>query len=539
MKRFISVILSAAVAVGLLAGCGQSGSTATGTAGGTETGAAVADGETQDFLYHAYMSTPYVTLDPSAEGSNGIMVLRNVYETLTYYNDETDQAEPQLAESWSHNDDNTEWVFQIRQGVTFHDGTAVNAEAVAASIMRTKELVQGGSYIWDPVTDIEVTGEYEVTFTCSEPSSLDLIAASCYASYIMSLEASQQDTAWFNAGNDGGSGPYTIQSVTNDSVVLQAYEDYRDGWTDDQYKSVVIREVSESSSRRQLLETGEAQIASNFSTTDLQALRDEQDKVHTYISDSWQNVIIFLNTKSYPCNNADFRRALAYAFPYQEVIDHVLDGAGSQSYGMIPSGIWGHNEELFQYTTDLDKAKEYLDASGVDTSDLTVIFTYTSGFDAYSTFAQMFQANLKEIGITLDLRSVEWDTQFSMANNTNPEDRQDISVMQWWPDYGDPRSWFSALVHTTNNEGSSMGWSYLDDPELDAMIDEAVVLSATDREGAVEIYNELQEILLDECYFIFPYDMANQYVISNSITGVHENPAYAGVIQYYDVRKAE
>ena len=70
------------------------------------------------------------------------------------------------------------------------------------------------------------------------------------------------------------------------------------------------------------------------------------------------------------------------------------------------------------------------------------------------------------------------------------------------------------------------------------MIDKAVPLSAVDRDAAIEIYDKLQDIILDECYMIFPYDMANQYVVSNAITGVHENPAYAGVIQYYNVTKA-
>ena len=528
-KRLLSLLLATVMVAGVLTGCGNKSDNPSNNGGSAVP---------TDFLYHAYMSTPYVTLDPSAENSNGVMVLRNVYESLTYYNDETGTTEPQLAESWTHNDDSTEWVFQIRQDATFHDGTPVNAEAVIASITRTKELGRAGAYNWDPVTNMEATGEYEVTFTCSEPCSLDLIAASCYSSYIMSLEACKQDTDWFNAGNEGGSGPYKIKSVTSDSVVLEAYDDYRGGWVDDQYKTIVIREVTESSSRRQLLETGEAQIASNFSTTDMEALSAETDKVQTYTASSWQNVILFLNTLKAPCNNADFRRALAYAFPYQAVIDSVLKGAGKQSIGLIPAGMWGYNDSLMQYTTDLDKAKEYLDKSGVDTSNLSITFTYTSGFDAYSTFAQMFQSNLKKIGVNLELRSMEWDAQFAMANNTNPEDRQDISVMQWWPDYVDPRAWFSALVHTTANDGSSMNWSYLSDPEMDAMIDEAIPLSATDRDAAIKIYDELQAKVLDECYMIFPYDIANQYVISNAVTGVHENPAYAGVISYYNVRKA-
>ena len=534
MKKSVRMLITVvAFALAFLVGCGSAAAPAPSGAA-----PAAATPDDTDFLYHAYMSTPYVTLDPSSEDSNGIMVLRNVYETLTYYNDETREVEPQLAESWTQNEDSTEWVFTIRQDAKFHDGTPVNGEAVAASIQRTKDLGRGGAFNWDPVTKIEVTGEYEVTFTCSEPCPLDLIAASCYASYIMSLEASTHDTEWFNEGNDGGSGPYTIASITSDTVALKAFEDYRGGWVDEQYKSVVIGQVSESSSRRQLLETGEAHIASNFSTTDWTALVSNTDAVSTYTAESWQNVILFLNTQSEPCNNADFRRALAYAFPYQDVIDNALNGAGTRSYGLIPAGLWGHNEDLAPYETDLEKAKEYLEKSGVDVENTPIVFTYTNGFDAYSTFSQLFQANLKQIGITLELRSMEWDSQFSMANNTNPEDRQDISVMQWWPDYGDPRGWFMALVHTTKDPTSTMNWSYLSDADRDARIEEAVRLSATDRGAATKIYDELQKEILEECYFIHAYDMANQYALSNAITDVHENPAYAGVIQYYNVRKA-
>lgn len=75
-----------------------------------------------DVLYHACYSEPYVTLDPSAEQSNGIRILYNVYETLTHYDDKTGEVIPKLAVEWSSNADATEWVFKLRNDVQFHDG---------------------------------------------------------------------------------------------------------------------------------------------------------------------------------------------------------------------------------------------------------------------------------------------------------------------------------------------------------------------------------------------------------------------------------
>ena len=213
------------------------------------------------------------------------------------------------------------------------------------------ELGQGGAYIWDAVLEsnggkIEATGDYEVTITCGYPAAMDLITSAGYAAYIMSDSVIEQTTEWFNEGNDGGTGPYTIAQASGDTVVLRAYEDYRGGWTDDQYKNVMIRQVPESSARRQMLETGECQISGDFSATDLAALKEETDIVYAEQFETFNNIVMFLNTQTYPCNNADFRRALAYAFPYEETVTSILNGNAQQSVGMVPEGLWGHSDEI-------------------------------------------------------------------------------------------------------------------------------------------------------------------------------------------------
>ena len=530
MKRFLSLILAGALALGLTA-CGGSG-------GGNSGGSGASGGGDTKVLYHTYNTAPYVTLDPSTEYSNGIMVLQNVYETLTRYNPDTGDLDPMLATSWTKNDDGTVWTFQLREDVTFHDGTPMTSAQVVRSFQRSMDLGKGGAYIWDAVLEsnggkVEATGDYEVTITCGYPCAIDLVVSAGYAAYIMSDSVADQTTEWFNEGHDGGTGPYMIAQATGDSVVLKAYEGYRGGWTDGQYKNVMIREVAESSARRQMMETGECQLSSEFSATDLEALKGQTDRVYTYQSETFNNIIMFLNTATEPCNNADFRRCLAYAFPYEETVSEIMNGNAKQSVGMVPGGLWGHDESILQYTCDLDKAREYLDKSGVAADGLKLTVTYMNGYDEYASALQLFQVNLKQLGIDLELRSMEWDQQWAQAQNNDPAQRQDMFVFIWWPDYADPVSWFQSLLHSEDQIVYNL--SYLNDPELDGIIDEAIAQTVTDRDAAEANYVQAQKIVADNAYLLNLYDQMHTFVISNSIQGVSENPAYSNSILYYQI----
>ena len=527
MKKLISLALVLVFALGMLAGCGSSSN-----AGGS---AAPAD---QKVLLHTFSSEPYVTLDPSSEYSNGVMVLQNVYETLTRYNDKTGEVDPLLATEWSSNEDGTVWVFKLRDDVVFHDGTKMTATQVVNSFKRTMEIGQGAAYILDSVLEenggsIEATGEYEVTITCGWPCAMDLVVSACYAAYVMSDAAAEQDTDWFNDGNDGGTGPYVIAQASSDAVVLRAFEDYRGGWTDAQYKNVMIKCVPESSARRQMLETGECQLSNEFSSADLEALSNETDKVYTYQAETFNNVVLCLNTATEPCSNADFRRAMAYAFPYEETVNEVLAGNAKQSVGIVPYSLWGHDDSVFQYSCDLDKAREYLDKSGVDTNGLKLTVTYMSGDDKFASALQLYQVNLKQLGIELELRAMEWEQQWAQAQNTDPAERQDMFLFIWWPDYADPASWFQTVLHSEDEIVYNL--SYIKDDQMDALIDEAVELTATDRAAAEACYSEVQNILADQAYLLTLYDQVDTFAISNSIQGVSTNPAYPLAVQYYPI----
>jgi peptide/nickel transport system substrate-binding protein len=486
-------------------------------------------------LYHAISSQPYVTLDPRVCNSNGIYVLQNCYETLTRYNSKTGEVEPLLATSWTSNEDGTVWVFQIREGVKFHDGEVMDAEAVAGSIRKVVELGKGASYIWDGLESVEATGEYEVTFTMEYSAPVDLIASAGYAAYIISPNVFDQTTEYFGQGISAGTGPYKIKRVTaGEEVVLEAFEDYWGGWKEGQYKNVILKKVVESSARRQLMETGEAHIAMGFSTTDLAALRSS-DKLVIRPEGTYNNVVICLNTQKHPLNNKYFRQAMAWAFPYKETVENVLEGNGIQSIGLVPRNLWGHDDSLFQYTTDLEKARECIEKSGIDPSTVNLTLTFVSGTPEYSAFGQLFQANLKQLGVNLELREMNWEAQWNLGRSTRPEDRQDMFCFIWWPDYPSPTSWFNGMVKS--EEEIYFNLAYIRNPEYDRLIEEADRLTATDREAAEDLFIEIQRRMLDECEMLFLYDQVFIYVLNPEVEGFEYNPAYPTAIQYYKLTK--
>lgn len=524
MKRYFCLFLVTLMIATCITGCG----------GGTSNG----DGSTSEVLYHSIGSEPFITLDPSAENSNGIYILQNVYETLTRYNHETNELEPLLATEWSKEADGTIWEFKLREGVTFHDGTPMDAAAVKKSIDRTMSMNKGASYIWSAVETIEVVDEMTVKFYCSMPVPIDLVASAGYAAYIISDDACNQDSDWFNSpdGNDGGTGPYTVKSlITADQVVLEAYEGYWRDWKEGSFKNVILKKSIESSARRQLLESGDAHIADNFSTTDLRALKNNTDLDVIYET-TYDNIIIFLNTQKYPVDNVDFRRALAYAFPYQEVVEDALENLGAQSVGLVPPGLWGHSDDLMQYNFDLVKAKEYLDKSGVDVSNLKLEFAIQSGTSSYRDLAQLWQVYLKQIGIEIEIRERNWDSHWEYAKATDPNDRQDMFIMIWWPDYASPISWFQSMVLSEDEVFFNL--SYIKNPALDEKITEAERYIAVDRDKAEQMYIEIQEVILDQAYMIFPYDRVVAVAVSKSISGYGRSPAYPTAIPYFEITKA-
>lgn len=340
MKKKLALILVFLMVLSMLTACGNQGN---------ETDSPNAGGEI-DVMYYAYNSIPILTWDPSVEFSNGIVVLNNIYEQLLRFNAQTKEYEYVLATEYSKSDDGLVWTFKLRPDVKFQDGTPFNAEAVKYSVERTTEIGQGAAYIWDPVEEINIIDDLTVEFKLSYAAPMDVIVSCPYAAFMMSPSLKEQPDNWFESGNANGTGPYMLQeSSMGDEVILTRNDNYWKGWDGEHFEKVIVKKISETSSRRQMIESGEADITTELPSEDVEALKNE-GKVNVEVVPSFTNLMGFFNTQKAPLDNVKLREALSYAFPYDDVVEYAMGGYAKQSIGPVPEGMWGHSKDLMQYS---------------------------------------------------------------------------------------------------------------------------------------------------------------------------------------------
>jgi peptide/nickel transport system substrate-binding protein len=475
--------------------------------------------------------------DPATGYSNEVIALHNIYETLTRYNDQTQDVEPLLAESWESSKDGLTWTFTLREGVTFHTGRALTAEAAKASIERTMELGAGAAYIWGAVKKIDAPDERTLVFHLSYPSPLDLVSSGTYSAYIYDTEASgSQDLGeWFAEGNDAGTGPYTVAEFNPGDEIelrLEAFDDYWSGWEGDHYERYVFRVTPEANTAAQLLRSGEVTMVQRMNPQ-LWSSFEGQDGFQTTTAPSWQTLFGLMNTADGPLADERVRDAVAMGIDYQGIIAALQGGAEPLS-GVVPPGLWGHADGL-EYQQNLDQARSLLDQAGFGPNGdpMTLELTYVKGDADEELVASLMKSNLAELNIDLQVRGFQWETQWDQGMSADPAERQDIFIFYWWPDYPDPVSWFFNLFRTEKEPFFNL--SYYSNPDLDSMIDEASVVSATDRDEATQMYEQMQQILVEDAPAIPLYTQVYQRAMLDEVQGFEDNPAYPNVVFGYEL----
>ncbi len=356
----------------------------------------------------------------------------NVYETLTFYNapGSDEILSPKLAVSWEASEDSMTWTFNLRESVAFHDGADFIAAAVKKALDRTIDMGQGSSWIFGPIESIEVVDELVVQFTLFYPAPLDLILSAGYAAWIMSPNAAEQDSAWFNDGNAAGTGPYAIAS--NEPVqrmILAAYADYWGGWEDGQFDTIVYKISEDVTVLEQMIRSGDADFTYSLPFDNYGPLAQAEGLV-VDVTPSFQNLLILLNNVKEPTNDPRVRLALAYAFPYGDVVASVYAGLGTQARDAIPANMWGHGGDLYQYSHDLDRARELLAKAGYADGGLSVVYTHVSSDLDEQQVGELWRDSLAEIGVDLEIRSLAWEGQWDLAIN-DPATAQDAFGFYW------------------------------------------------------------------------------------------------------------
>ena len=476
------------------------------------------------------------TWDPSSSFSTEALYLANIYEPLMWINPDG-TFEPALAESWDVSDDGLTWTFHIRDGVKFHDGSELTADVVKASIERTRELGTGASWIWWMVDSIEAVDDLTVEMTLSTAYPLDRVAASTYAAWIMSpAAAAMEDSEWFEAGNEAGSGPWMLESYTPDEeIVLTRFEDYWGGWDDSQFDKVVISIVPEQVVQSQMLEGGEVDLALSLPAETLEDFQADPNFV-VYEDATLFNYVGLLNTQRPPLDNKLVRQAIAYAIPYDDVVAVGAGGLGQQARGPVPHGLWPYSDDVFQYSYDPDKAKELLTEAGYPGGGFSLVLTHAAENLSEERFAPVIKDALAEVGIDLEIRPMLWSQQWELAKG-DPTEAQDMFLLLWWPTISDGYDNLSSMFKCEDTP--FFGLAYYCNEEYDTLITDALALTATDPETAQAKYTEAMNILAEDSPSLFLYDTSIFRPVPTYLEGYEYNANYPFSTFFYPIRLAQ
>jgi len=530
MKRPGALLTVAGLALALgAAACSSGGAPSSPSGSGS---AAPAGPVNRTFTYDTTAPVMDDGWDPATEYSDGIIAMSNMYETLTRYNPATHQVQPLLATSWSSSKNGLTWTFHLRQGVKFHTGRLMTAQAAKAALDRTIKLNGGAAYVWGAVKSIDATGPDTLVFHLRYPSPLDLEASADYSAYIYDTKAAAGGslTKWFNTPHDAGTGPYTVQTWNKGQefeVTQTQFPGYWGGWKGSHFTKVVYRVVSQDTTSVQLLRSGQVSFVEQMAPALWDSLRGAPG-VHLVTAASWQNLLGQLNAKAL---SLPVRQAILYGINYDGIVA-ALKGAATLSSGLVPDGLFGHfaSSSLPNYRYDPAKAASLLNGIGYGPGKkpMNLSLTYTQGDSNEQVVATLMKSSLAKLNINLSVQSLAWPTQWGKAKSANAAQRQDIFFEYWWPDYADPYSWFVNLLETEKQPYFNL--SYYSNPGLDKQINRVETLVATNRTAGQELYKSMQETILKQAPLTVLYNDTYQYAMSSGFTGFTSNPAYPNVV---------
>jgi len=480
-------------------------------------------------------SAVVTTWDPIQSFSTEVAYVANLYEPLLYAQpanaDGSTSFKPGLATSWTHSDDGKTWTFKIRSGVTFHDGEALTAASVAASLQASAKN-GGASFIWSDLAGITTPDTSTVVIAMKDPQPVDLIASSEYGAYIVApnaLAAVAKDAKYFDAGIDAGTGPYTLSSYTaGKQVVLKKYPKYWGGWSGSHYGTIVVSITSEAIVQQQMLQGGQAQLADSVPLVNL------ADLAKTFNVDSAPSAfsyVGFFNTLRPPLDNAMVRQALSYAIPYADIVTVGASGQGTQDRASVPAGIFPYSADVPEYQQDLAKAADLLTQAGHPGGKFSLNLTYAAENQGEARFAPLIKDAFAKIGVTVNLKAILFDQQWAQAKGT-PASAQDMFLLLYWPTYADAgNDNLHTLFHSSDKPFFNL--SYWKDSTYDGLIDKAAGLTQTDRAQSLAIYVQAQKRLVDQAPGVFFYDQKAVVVTAKTVQGLENNVNYPFVTFYY------
>lgn len=469
MKKSISIVLCILLIISAFSGCSSQNSQPT--------------ADEKDTLVIA-VDEDISGLDPFAQNTS----LQNTYTILMYdallaLDATTGKIVPGLAESYDIIS-STEYIFHLRSGVKFHDGSDFKATDVKFSLERAAASTGMASKV-SQIDYVEVIDDSTVRIVLNTPSTTILNNLAFCGTSIMSED-------WCNANADSfkhnGTGPYTFREWNSgESIIFDRNEEY---WGDaGAMKTLKFVVMTEGNSRTIALETGEVDVNAVPAAIDLDRFESASD-IGVYSVPSTQVNYFSMSNIMEPTNDLNVRKAIACAINKEDLINVSLEGRGTPMTTIVGAGQQYSDTSIPGYEYNLDKAKEYLAAAGyLDGFDLTI-----SVRPGGVTNAEVIQSQLGQIGIRVKIDPMEGAAYTDLAMS----EKMQATCASWQPATSDADNPLRNLLYSKSKASSNE--SRYNNPEFDATIDEAI--RETDPTKAQELYSKAQQFIYDDVALI-------------------------------------
>lgn len=449
-------------------------------------------------------------LDPNfAMGSQTAQtVVSNVYDQLTEYEtymsdegylvDNTESILGAVAESYEISPDFSTITYHIREGLTFHDGTPLTAEAVKFTLDRIVES-RGIAYFYMDLAGVRTTDACEVVddqtlvLHLEDPNILAMKVLTLQNIVPVSPELVKQHVTtddpfaqnWL-AINEAGSGPFVIESWDPGSeIVLRRFDDYWKGPA--QLEKVIIKIIPSIADSILALESGDLDMVMNVPPRDVAKLEANPD-IKMISAPAAEMVFLGMSEDVPPFDNVKVRQAIAYALPYETILEEVYKGHASAHKSPFVSQRWlAYTDEFWTYETDLEAARALLAEAGYPGGFETTI-AVKAGLEEDEEAAVWIKANLEQIGITVNVESMPLAAWLTEARaHTLPMYIEHAGFWVTDPFY----AWFFAI-----QTGGGPNYANYSNSEVDRLI--AEYFRSTDTEARMEASNRIQQIACEE-----------------------------------------
>ncbi|AVX03622.1 periplasmic dipeptide transport protein [Maritalea myrionectae] len=469
------------------------------------------------------------SLDPAAVTAvNDFRILVNLYEGLVRYKPGTLEVAPALAESWDISEDGTEYTFKLREGVTFHDGTPLNAEAVKFNFDRMLDedhpYHNTGpfplAFFFSAVEETMAVDDLTVKFKLNAPYA-PFMSNLAYPTGLLVSPAAVKEHGEDIGRHPTGTGPFKfVEWASNERVVVDRYADY---WGEPAgVQAVVFRPITDANTRVAEMLAGGIDMMVEVPPT---ALSQFQGDDFTIVEQAGPHVwFLILNAKEGPFANKLVRQAANYAINKEALVNDVLEGTAAVAAGPTPPAFaWAYNEELDPYPYDPEKAKELLAEAGAEGAELTFYVTEGgSGMLDPVAMGTAIQADLAAVGLDVKIETYEWNT-FLGEVNPGLEGKADMAEMAWMTNDPDTLPYL-ALRTDAWPENGGFNSGYYSNEKVDELLEKA--RTSTSQDERAELYREMQVIVQEDAPWVFVANWKQNAVTNDRVENFDLEPSF-------------